>query len=252
MSAAFAAAFFVAVLAIASAGPAHAATNDLIDQGKTLWVVHCSQCHGQNLEGGPGGPDLHGIGPAPFDFMMRTGRMPLEVPDTEPMAQPPQLTPRQIAAIVAFAVANGAGPSPQIPSLRLNDRLADGRKLFDDNCQGCHGAQGAGATIGFGWEAPDLYPSDPTVVAEAVRFGPGLMPLFDDKVISNADLNDLVSYVMTFRHPPDIGGYALGHTGPTGEGVVAWFFGLGSTCIVMVLVGQTLRSRQQPNRDDPR
>lgn len=230
---------------LASAGPT-------IEQGRQVYDVHCIQCHGADLSGTPNGPDLHRVGAAALDFMLRTGRMPLEVPDTEALSGPPQLTPREIEAVEAFALASGAAGGPPIPSVQSSGDLMRGRRIFDDDCQACHGAQGIGSTVGFGWEAPDLYPADAVTVAEAVRFGPGVMPNFDREQISDSSLNDLVAYVLTFRHPPDIGGYALAHVGPTAEGVVAWFFGIGAGCIVMVLVGETLKSRRQPDRDEPR
>lgn len=229
-----------------------AAANPQLVAGKIVYDTHCIQCHGPNLQGTSNGPSLQHVGAAAVDFMLRTGRMPLEVPGTEALSGPPQLTPAQIKAVEAFALASGAQGGPPIPSPAPGNDLARGRKIFDDNCEACHGAQGIGATVGFGWVAPDLYPADATEVAEAVRFGPGVMPNFDNRQISDSDLNDLVTYVLTFRHPPDVGGYALAHVGPTAEGLIAWFFGIGSTCIVMVLVGETLRSRQQPDRDRPR
>jgi ubiquinol-cytochrome c reductase cytochrome c subunit len=231
---------------------ARAQDQNLIKAGRGIYETRCIQCHGANLQGTESGPNLHGVGPAALDFMMRTGRMPLEVPDTEALPAPPQLTPQEIEAVIAFAVTNGAGDNPPIPQVKLNDHMAQGRKLYEDNCQPCHGAQGTGAIVGFGWEAPDLHPDNPASIAEAVRVGPGVMPHFDTHQLSDNDLNDVVSYVMTFRHSPDYGGYALGHTGPTGEGMAAWIFGMGTGCVVMVLVGETLKSRRQPNRDSPR
>ena len=224
----------------------------LVEKGHASYELHCSSCHGAALRGTANGPSLLGAGGAAVDFMLRTGRMPAQAPGVEQLSAPHLLTPQEIDAIVAFALASGAGNGPAIPAVHLNHNLAKGRKLFDDNCESCHGAAAEGAIIGFGWVAPPLSPADPRIVAEAVRFGPGQMPHFDERQLPNDELNDLVSYVMTLRHPPDIGGYAIGHEGPTGEGLVAWFFGLGGACCVMVLVGQTLRSRQQPNRDEPR
>lgn len=236
------------ILAMALQAPPKA----LADNGRTIYEVHCSTCHGADLGGSENGPPLRGVGAAAVDFMLRTGRMPAEAPGVEQLSAPHLLTAQEIDAIVAFTVANGAGNSPPIPTVQLNNHLAEGRKLFDDNCQSCHGASAQGAIVGFGWIAPPLEPSDPLTIAEAVRFGPGEMPHFNEHQIPSDKLNDLISYAMTLRQPADVGGYSLAHEGPSGEGLVAWFFGLGSTCTVMVLVGQTLRSRQQPNRDDPR
>lgn len=229
-----------------------APTKQLVDHGRSIYEVHCSTCHGADLGGSENGPPLRGVGAAAVDFMLRTGRMPAEAPGVEQLSAPHLLTKDEIDAIVAFTVANGAGNEPPVPTVHLNDHVASGRKIFDSECEPCHGAAAEGAIIGFGWIAPPLYPADPVTVAEAVRYGPGEMPHYNEHQISDGQLNDLVSYVMTLKRPADIGGYALAHEGPSGEGWIAWFFGLGSTCIVMVLVGQTLRSRQQPNRDEPR
>lgn len=241
----------IALLA-AAALTATLASPKLQREGSELFAMHCAQCHGSDLKGTPNGTTLQGVGAAALDFMMRTGRMPLEVPGTEPLPAPPQLTPHEIDAILAYALAHGAASGPPIPQIKPSSALARGRVIFDGNCQPCHGALGTGAVTGFGWVAPDLHPDDPTQVAEAVRFGPGIMPHFDDRLISDDDLDALVAYVMTFRTPPDIGGYSLESAGPVGEGLLAWIFGVGTCCIIMVLVGETLRTRRHPPRDEPR
>ncbi|MGH7716354.1 MAG: c-type cytochrome [Vulcanimicrobiaceae bacterium] len=210
--------------------------------GGVLYATHCSSCHGADLRGTPNGPSLQHAGTAAVDFMLRTGRMPLEVPGTEPQAAPPQLTPQQIDAIVAYTAEHGAGSGPAIPAVAPSQALARGRVLFDNNCQACHGALGTGATTGYGWIAPALKDADATEIAEAVRFGPGIMPHFDARLIPGDDLNALVAYVLTFRHPPDIGGYSVESAGPVGEGLLAWIIGVGGGAIVMVLVGETLHS----------
>ena len=212
--------------------------------GALLYAVHCGSCHGADLRGTANGPSLQHVGAAAVDFMLRTGRMPLEVPDTEPQSAPPQLTPQQIDAIVAYTVANGAGSGPAIPTVTHSDALERGRVLFDNNCQACHGALGTGATTGYGWIAPPLSDATPTEIAEAVRFGPGIMPHFDARLIPADDLDALVAYVMTLRHPPDFGGYSVESAGPVGEGLLAWIIGVGGGVIVMALVGETLRDKR--------
>ena len=213
--------------------------------GGILYAVHCSSCHGADLRGTANGPSLQHAGAAAVDFMLRTGRMPLEVPDTEALPAPPQLTPQQIDAIVAYTLAHGAGSGPPIPTIAHSDALARGRVVFDNNCEACHGALGTGATTGYGWIAPALHDVDPTEIGEAVRFGPGIMPHFDAHLISDNDLDALVAYVMTFRHPPDIGGYSVESAGPVGEGLLAWIIGIGGGAIVMLLVGETLRTSKR-------
>ena len=220
--------------------------------GGVLYAVHCSSCHAADLHGTANGPSLLGVGGAAVDFMLTTGRMPLEVPGTEPLPAPPQLTRKQIDAVVAYTLAHGAATGPAIPSVKASTALARGRIVFDDNCQPCHGALGTGAIAGFGWIAPQLREDDPTQIAEAVRFGPGIMPHFDSRLISDNDLNALVAYVTTFRHPPNVGGYSVESSGPVGEGLLAWIIGVGSGAVVMVLVGETLRTKSHPPRDEPR
>jgi ubiquinol-cytochrome c reductase cytochrome c subunit len=210
--------------------------------GGVLYTVHCSSCHGADLRGTGNGPSLQHAGAAAVDFMLRTGRMPLEVPDTEDLPAPPQLTPEQIDAVLAYTLAHGAASGPPIPAIGPSTNLARGRVLFDDNCQACHGALGTGATTGYGWIAPALHDDSGTQIAEAVRFGPGIMPHFDSRLISDTDLNALVAYVLTLRQPPDIGGYSVESSGPVGEGLLAWIIGIGAAVIVMMLVGETLRT----------
>lgn len=227
---------FIAAVLLASA----------TSMGGILYAAHCSSCHAANLRGTANGPSLQHAGAAAVDFMLRTGRMPLEVPNTEALPAPPQLTPAQINAVVAYTLAHGAASGPPIPAIQSSTDLARGRVLFDDNCQACHGALGTGATTGYGWIAPALHDDTATQIAEAVRFGPGIMPHFDARLISDADLNALVAYVVTLRRPPDVGGYSVESSGPVGEGLLAWIIGIGAAAIVMVLVGETLRTS---NRD---
>jgi ubiquinol-cytochrome c reductase cytochrome c subunit len=239
---------FPAALILAAA----VAASSLVREGANLYATHCTFCHGAQLEGSTVAPSLKGVGAAAVDFMLRTGRMPLEVPGTEPLPAEPQFTPRQLDALTAYVVASGAGNNPPIPVVHVNTALeARGRKLFEDSCEPCHGAKGTGAVAGFGWLAPELYPDAPQQIAEAIRFGPGIMPQFGPHLISDRDLNALVSYVVTFRHQNAAGGYSLEQAGPVGEGLVAWIFGVGTCAIVMVFVGETLREKRHPPKDQP-
>ncbi|HEX6148782.1 c-type cytochrome, partial [Nocardioides sp.] len=66
---------------------------ELVDQGRKLFTVNCSFCHGQNgegvksIDGNQLGPSLVGVGAAAVDFQVGTGRM--------PAAQPGQQLPRK-------------------------------------------------------------------------------------------------------------------------------------------------------------
>ncbi|HEY0614569.1 MAG TPA: c-type cytochrome [Candidatus Elarobacter sp.] len=215
---------------------------DRAKAGGDLYALHCIHCHGANLEGTPNGPALTGAGAADLDFQLATGRMPREVPATEPMRGPPSFPREQIDAIIAYVTSHGGRGEP-IPQVHASTNLTRGRVIFEENCQACHGATGTGAVAGFGWLAPAVLQSTPLQTAEAVRVGPGIMPKFDAKLIPQGDLDALTAYVDTLHHPDDRGGYSLASAGPVGEGLAAWTIGLGTTVLVMLAVGETLKSK---------
>lgn len=211
-----------------------------VKEGGDLYAVHCIHCHGDKLQGTPMAPGLTSAGAANVDFQLSTGRMPLEVPATEPMRGPPSLPREQIDALVAYVVSHGSN-GPPIPTVHATSDLTRGRKIFEENCQACHGATGTGAVAGFGWLAPAVLQSTPLQTAEAVRVGPGIMPRFNENLIPQSDLDALAAYVDTLHHPDDRGGYSLASAGPVGEGLVAWLIGIGVTVLVMVAVGESLK-----------
>jgi ubiquinol-cytochrome c reductase cytochrome c subunit len=223
------------------AAPAPSAA-DRVKVGGDLYAVHCVSCHGDKLQGTPMGPGLTSAGAASVDFQLSTGRMPLEVPATEPMRGPPSFPRAQIDAILAYVVSHGSR-GPAIPTVHASTDLTRGRKIFEENCQACHGATGTGAVAGFGWLAPAVLQSTPLQTAEAVRAGPGIMPRFDEHLIPQRDLDALAAYVDALHHPDDRGGYSLASAGPVGEGLVAWLIGIGFTVIVMLAAGETLKRK---------
>ena len=68
---------------------------DRVKVGGELYSVHCISCHGAQLEGTATSPGLRAAGAASVDFQLSTGRMPLEVPGTEPMRGPPSTRARR-------------------------------------------------------------------------------------------------------------------------------------------------------------
>lgn len=223
---------------------------NLVKLGGDLYAVHCVTCHGGKLQGSPNGPPLILVGAANVDFQLSTGRMPLEVPGTEPTRGPPAFPRRQIDALIAYIESHGGSGEP-IPTVHHSDDLKRGRLIYDQNCQQCHGATGYGAVAGFGWIAPPLTPATPVQIAEAVRTGPGIMPHFGAAQIPQPDLDALVSYVDSFHHPQDPGGYSIVSAGPVGEGLIGWLVGLGGAIIVMVAVGETLKRRAPRSPPSP-
>jgi ubiquinol-cytochrome c reductase cytochrome c subunit len=225
-----------AVSPSASSSPAPAPTD--VAAGKELYEERCSTCHGSAGEGTFQGPPIAGLGPAYYDFMMSTGRMPLDQPGVQARPRPPVLRPDEIRAISDYlqTVAPGGVPIPHVNPLAGD--LSLGEETYQGNCAPCHGIAGRGGAVGP-QIAPPLIHTEPTQVAEAVRIGPGAMPVFDEGTIDQHTLDSVVAYVVYLRHPDDRGGSGLGGVGPLVEGFVALFGGLG----LIVLVTRTIGTR---------
>jgi len=135
---------------------------ELVAQGRELFLVSCSFCHGQNGEGvrtsdgNQLGPSLVGVGAAAVDFQVGTGRM--------PMAQPGQQAPdkgvvfddEETAAMAAYVASLGPGPAVpdasdySLEGLSAGERqeaIVRGGQIFLTNCTACHNFTGAGGAI---------------------------------------------------------------------------------------------------------
>ncbi|SCL27173.1 ubiquinol-cytochrome c reductase cytochrome c subunit [Micromonospora pallida] len=196
------------------------------NRGEALYRQNCASCHGDQGQGSQRGPSLVGVGAASVDFQVATGRMPLPSEQRQPRRGEPVFSAGEIAALVDHVTSFGGG-GPGIPRVAPG-RLTSGRELFATNCAPCHGAAGAGAPLTSGWIAPPLYDATPVQVAEAIRVGPGLMPVFPSQVFTDQQVDDLVGYVQQLRgQRSDRGGNPLGRIGPLAEGLVAWIVTLG-------------------------
>ncbi|MEU2613742.1 c-type cytochrome [Micromonospora sp. NPDC007271] len=203
----------------AAAGPAGPR-----DRGSQLYLASCASCHGPQGQGTQQGPSLIDVGAASVDFQVSTGRMPLTHVEQEARRGKPAFSAEDIAALVDHVSSFGGGP--QIPRVAPGN-LNSGRELFAANCAPCHATTGAGAVLTNGWIAPPVYDATPVQVAEAIRVGPGLMPVFPSQVLSDAQVNDLTTYVERLRSERlDRGGNPLGRLGPLAEGLVGWLVAL--------------------------
>jgi len=206
--------------------------------GQVLYEEHCASCHGATGEGTAQGPVILDLGPAAYDFMMSTGRMPLSQPGAQAIRKPPALSPAEIKAITAFLVSISPGSGTAIPNVQPQlGNLSDGEQIYQLNCAPCHGANGNGGAVGV-QAAPSLHLATPTQIGEAVRIGPGTMPVFDPTVISDQQLNSLARYVLYLRHPDNPGGISLHLGGPVVEGFVGLVIGLGAVVLVMRFIGE--------------
>ena len=207
-------------------------------RGESLYELRCSSCHGLVLQGGPDAPPLIGKSAADVDFMLQTGRMPAAAPGQQYVDVKPQLSQPDILAIVSYVSSRGHGPV-QLPRL-ASGNAAHGRAIFAENCQQCHGVSAHGASVGYANIAPSLMHTRPEQIAEAVRVGPGEMPQFGPDVMTDANLDDLVSFVGFLQHEKrsyNQGGLQLANVGPVAEGFVAWVFGLGALVLFVRAIG---------------
>jgi ubiquinol-cytochrome c reductase cytochrome c subunit len=227
----------VALLALVLALPATAAASP---SGRQLFQDGCSSCHGFDARGIRGkGPDLHGAGAAAADFYLSTGRMPLDVATGEqPLRARPAYPPDQIRALVRYVASLGGPAIPQVHPERGD--LSEGQHAFTTYCAGCHQIMGEGGVV-TGGVPPPLQDATLTQLAEAVRVGPYLMPPFGERELDQRTLDSIALYVQkVVKHPPDRGGWGIGHIGPIPEGMVAWLLAGGALLLVARIIGERM------------
>ena len=205
--------------------------------GNQLYQIACTTCHGAEGEGVEDrGPSLIGVGAASADFYLSTGRMPLDRPRSQAERKRVAYSPVQIRQLVAFVAS--LGPGPAIPHVDPDQGdLAEGNRLYANNCAPCHSSAGAGGALGHAVYAPPLNRSTPLQVAEAIRVGPGAMPVFGPEALDDEQVASVVRYVEYLRKPNDRGGLGLGHLGAIPEGFVAWVVGLGAMLMAVRWIG---------------
>lgn len=211
--------------------------------GRDLYDVHCSTCHGSNLQGSMRAPALINTDKAMVDFMLRTGRMPSQDTWEQQWRKDAQLTAGQIDALENYIASRSSGgktivvppPPPEGPAA-----LSRGRAIYEENCQQCHAAGGFGnGAVGFHDVAPSILHDDDKELVEAVREGPDVMPRFGTGVIDDAALADLIVYVRHLEKAPDNpGGAAMENWGPVSEGLAAWLAGIGVLVLVARRIGE--------------
>jgi ubiquinol-cytochrome c reductase cytochrome c subunit len=230
-----------AAFAPAQAGPAKS-DEALVDEGRKLFLVGCSFCHGQNGEGvlsqdgNQLGPSLAGVGAAAVDFQVGTGRMPLVQHGAQNPAKPQTYTEDEIDALAAYVASLAPGPAVPDPSdyslagLSEDERqeaVARGGQIFLTNCTACHNFAGKGGAMPRGGYAPDLSETSMRHIYEAMLTGPGQMDNFSNGNLSPEEKRDVIAYLYSLREQPQYGGFGLGGMGPVSEGLFAWLVGIG-------------------------
>nr|WP_235547488.1 MULTISPECIES: c-type cytochrome [unclassified Nocardioides] len=233
---------FTAVVNTTAQADSTSSNEELVAQGRDLFLVSCSFCHGQNGEGirsengNQIGPPLVGVGAAAVDFQVGTGRMPLAQPGAQDQVKPVAFDDDEIAALAAYVAS--LGPGPAIPDESdysiegLSDKereaaISRGGQIFLTNCTACHNFQGSGGAMPHGGKAPSLSETSPRHIYEAMLTGPGQMDSFSNGNLSPDEKRDVIAYLVSLRDMPEYGGFGLGGLGPVVEGLAAWLVGLG-------------------------
>jgi ubiquinol-cytochrome c reductase cytochrome c subunit len=231
--------------------PANEASLSLRELGEQLYAGNCASCHGIDGRGlrkprpGAGGvlgqgPSLRGVGALAADFYLRTGYMPLGDPSDQPTRRPVEFSDREIRALVDYVASLARGPAIPGPRPEQGD-LAEGQGLFTEHCAGCHQVVAQGGFV-TGARVPPLEDSSARQIAEAVRIGPYLMPRFSKKQISDSELDSIIAYVASTKHPSDRGGWGIGNIGPVPEGMVTWLIAAVALVLMCLVIGERRRS----------
>jgi ubiquinol-cytochrome c reductase cytochrome c subunit len=238
-----------------------AANEELVDRGSELFGTHCALCHGEQgrglpIEGPRGGPSLERSGPASVDFMIRTGRMPMDNARNRLERHPQRFSDEDRRALIAYVESLFPGEGPEIPDIDgwEDADLGRGLELFTANCAACHGPTAQGIAVGQRDVSSTLDVAEPIEIAEAIRSGPGVMPRFLEDTMSEEELLDVTAWIMDLRDREAPGGWSFGRSGTVTEGFLAVVLGLGLLTVVMYLLGERSRDEDlaEVEHDDPR
>jgi ubiquinol-cytochrome c reductase cytochrome c subunit len=234
-----------ALLSPSSQASTTTAQSTQIEEGKELFLVGCSSCHGLNAEGvvrDDGtvlGPSLIGVGAAAVDFQVATGRMPMARNNVQAPRKSVAYTEEQTAALAAYVAS--LAPGPAIPEPDQYDPtqgdVARGGALYRTNCAQCHNTTGQGGALTLGKYAPKLTGVEPVHVYQAMLTGPQSMPVFSDAVLTTDDKRDIIAYLDNVENQPNPGGLGIGRIGPVSEGLWVWLIGLGALIAVAAWLG---------------
>jgi len=200
--------------------------------GQALYVENCAPCHGAaGLGDGPTAVDLPDVAalvladperarqatPADWFEVIKEGRMVQMMPPWKN-----RLSDAQIWDVTAYALA-----------LHSDDAaLAQGEKVWGQQCAACHGAGGAGdgpQAVADGLTMPDL--TDPALAASRsladwhalTAAGQGAMPPFAD-VLSDEEIWAAATYARSFSFQP-----AMAAAAPAGAGQLSGHLLNGTT-----------------------
>lgn len=225
---------------LSPAGASSEVTDDAatVAEGRALFLVGCSSCHGKNAEGivtqsgTQYGPSLVGVGAAAVDFQVGTGRMPMASPGAQAPRKDRVYDEQETAALAAYVAS--LGPGPAVPDEQYydvedadNEDVVRGGEFFRTNCTACHNFQGAGGALPGGKYAPALTGVEGKYLYEAMLTGPQQMPVFSDDVLTPEEKRQIIAYIKKTDETPGYGGFGMGSLGPVSDGLFAWLVGVG-------------------------
>lgn len=220
-----------------------ASQEELVEQGRELFIVSCAFCHGQNGEGvltqdgTQYGPALTDVGAAAVDFQVGTGRMPMASPGGQAPRKERVFTEEETAALAAYVASLGTGPAIPDEELYSTEGMSDeeleelvvrGGQIFLANCTACHNFEGSGGAMPRGGYAPKIRGVEPRYIYEAMLTGPQSMDTFSDGNIPPEDKKAVIAYLQSLEDSPSYGGFTFGGLGPVSEGISAWIIGMGA------------------------
>lgn len=221
----------------------------LIAEGKALYDVSCTTCHGQNLQGVEDrGPSLIGVGEGSTYFQVSSGRMPMQYNEAQAARKRPRFNEEQTLALAAYVQSHGGGPeivrdaNGEVAQESLRgasgeaapEDIARGSELFRLNCASCHNFTGRGGALSAGKYAPVLDPANEQELYQAMLTGPQNMPKFSDRQLTPEEKKDIIAFIRSNAETASPGGYALGGLGPVTEGAAMWLIG------IVALIGATM------------
>jgi ubiquinol-cytochrome c reductase cytochrome c subunit len=233
-----------------------------VEEGRKLFLVGCSFCHGANGEGvltqsgTQLGPSLAGVGAAAVDFQVGTGRMPMAQPGAQAEPKEAVYDDGEIADLAAFVASLGPGPAiPDESDYSLEgmdedqrrDAIARGGQIFLTNCTACHNFAGSGGAMPRGGQAPKIRGVEPKHIYEAMLTGPQSMDTFSNGNLPPDAKRDVIAYLEALDEQPGYGGFGLGSLGPVSEGMFAWLIGIGGLVgfAVWIAAHSTRSSKQK-------
>ncbi len=197
-------AFLVAVLlpggpaAVAQGQAGSSGSAAKIENGKKIFAAQkCDGCHGAEAQGGTGplgGPRLAALGIPLSEFIDYVRK-----PDNPmPAFSARQISDADLSDLYAY-LKSLAGPAA--PVLPASASAENGKKLFTSaGCYECHGREGQGGSAG-----PRLAPNPISFAAfvSQCRKPAEQMPPYTSKVLSDAQLADIYTFLQSIPKPPD-------------------------------------------------